>query len=212
MVKKLSDTPEIYAPPQSAKAKQILDAAAKLFLSNGFGAVSMDAIAKQAKVSKPTLYSHFQDKEALFSEIMTYMCQSSGGLDVLESLGKGGPPEQVLKELAKAKLEIVLDFEGLSLARIVFAETPRFPNLGKTFWESGPQRFYDAFEAYLTQMHEQGSLNIPDAHQAALNFEGMLIWGPVFPLLVGVAPSLSPEEINKHIDAVVADFLKLYLP
>ena len=189
-----------------------MNAAAKLFLSNGFGAVSMDAIAKQAKVSKPTLYSHFQDKEALFSEIMTFMCQSAGGTDILETLSEDGPPEKMLRELAKAKLCIVLDKEGLSLARIVFAETPRFPNLGKTFWQSGPQKFYDAFEAYLTRMDEQGLLKVPDPRQAALNFEGMLIWGPVFPLLVGVAPPLSPEEIDKHIEAVVTDFLKLYQP
>lgn len=211
-MKNLSDTPEICAPPLSPKAQQILDAAAKLFLSNGFGAVSMDAIAKQAKVSKPTLYSHFQDKEALFSEIMVHMCQSAGCIDMLEKLSVGGPPETMLKELAKAKLDIVLNYEGLSLARIVFAETMRFPNLGKTFWESGPEKFYIAFESYLADLHTNGILNVPDPKQAALNFEGLLVWGPVFPLLVGVAPLPTPEEIEIHIDKVVADFLKLYTP
>lgn len=197
-------------PPQSPKAQQIMNAAAKLFLNNGFGAVSMDAIAKQAKVSKPTLYSHFKDKEALFSEIMTYMCQSSGGMQVLETLADGGPPEEILRELAKAKLDIVLNFEGLSLARIVFAETPRFPNLGKTFWESGPMKFYEAFEAYLFEQNKKGTLKIPNPRQAALNFEGMLVWGPVFPLLVGVSQPPSAKEIDQHIENVVADFLKLY--
>ena len=52
--------------PMNAKAVAIMQAAKALFLEHGFGAVSMDQIARQAGVSKATVYAHFTSKEKLF--------------------------------------------------------------------------------------------------------------------------------------------------
>jgi AcrR family transcriptional regulator len=41
---------------------RILKTASKLFISKGYNAVSMDAVADAAPVSKRTLYNHFKDK------------------------------------------------------------------------------------------------------------------------------------------------------
>ena len=54
-------------PKDLAKRQSILDAAKILFLSKGFASTSMDAVANLAGVSKLTVYSHFTDKETLFS-------------------------------------------------------------------------------------------------------------------------------------------------
>jgi len=198
------------APP-NAKALQIIEAASKLFLNNGFGSVSMDAIAKHAKVSKPTLYSHFHDKEALFSEIMNTMCESAGGSQVLETLEhETRPPKQVLTEIGRTKLDLVLNWQGLSLARIVFAETTRFPSLGHTFWETGPKHYYDALEIYFEKLDKEGALKIPYPAKSTMNFDGMLMWGFIFPLLLGIVPLPSEREIHDHVDGVVADFLRIH--
>ena len=47
-------------------AQQIRQAAMRLFQEQGYGAVSMDAIAREAGVSKATIYAHFADKAELF--------------------------------------------------------------------------------------------------------------------------------------------------
>jgi TetR/AcrR family transcriptional repressor of mexJK operon len=52
--------------PPASKAESILAAAKRSFLAAGFGAVSMDAIAREAGVSKATVYAHFAGKEELF--------------------------------------------------------------------------------------------------------------------------------------------------
>ncbi len=210
-MKHLALKSETSCPPPSPKAVQIIEAASKLFLSNGFGSVSMDAIAKHAQVSKPTLYSHFQDKETLFSEIMSTMCESAGGNQVLETLvEEKRPPEIVLKEVGRTKLDLVLNWQGLSLARIVFAETTRFPSLGQTFWETGPKCYYDALETYFEKLDKQGVLKIPDPAASTMKFDGMLMWGFIFPLLLGVVPLPTESEIHKHVDGVVADFLRIH--
>src|SRR5580692_7296820 len=56
---------------RSARKRQaIMDAATTLFLRDGYRSTSMDQVAADAVVSKPTVYSHFEDKEQLFREIV----------------------------------------------------------------------------------------------------------------------------------------------
>jgi AcrR family transcriptional regulator len=62
-------------PPRT----RILSAAAELFLRHGIAAVSVEAIAKAAATSKPTLYNHFVSKDELVAE---YLRESAKRLDV----------------------------------------------------------------------------------------------------------------------------------
>lgn len=63
----------------------ILDAAEILFAEKGFDAVSMSAIARLAKTSKPNIYHHFKNKVELYLAIMkTAVQRSSALLDALE--------------------------------------------------------------------------------------------------------------------------------
>lgn len=56
------------APPRgdNSRPDQIVRAAARLFGHYGFRKTSVDLIAREAEVAKPTLYAHFADKEAIF--------------------------------------------------------------------------------------------------------------------------------------------------
>src|SRR5258705_8505931 len=49
------------------KRDSILDAAVEVLLGEGYEAASMEVVAKQAGVSRRTLFNQFETKEALFS-------------------------------------------------------------------------------------------------------------------------------------------------
>jgi AcrR family transcriptional regulator len=53
--------------------QRMVQAALRLFAERGFESTSMDAIAREAGVAKPTLYSHWADKEALMMEVMLFV-------------------------------------------------------------------------------------------------------------------------------------------
>jgi AcrR family transcriptional regulator len=53
------------------RREQILSAARRLILRQGLRATSMEAIAAEARVAKPTLYKYFGDKNAVFEAIVT---------------------------------------------------------------------------------------------------------------------------------------------
>ena len=49
---------------------RILDAAQRVFLKRGYQGASLDEIAEMAPASKPTIYAHFEGKEALFEAVV----------------------------------------------------------------------------------------------------------------------------------------------
>jgi len=84
------------------KTEAILQGAMSEFLANGYAATSMDKVAKTAGVSKATVYSHFGDKEGLFSAVIQDLAedkfQTVMGLEKQQSLK--GDPQEILSAMA----------------------------------------------------------------------------------------------------------------
>jgi TetR/AcrR family transcriptional regulator, mexJK operon transcriptional repressor len=151
------------------KADAILAAADRAFLANGFGAVSMDAIAREANVSKATVYAHFAGKEELFGAVIGSECEryladfSAAELDPCDVRAS-------LTVLGRRFLELVLSPEGIALHRIILGEVTRFPLLGEVFWRAGPERQRVQIEAFLRSAAASGTLSFRDTRLAAEQF------------------------------------------
>src|SRR5271157_6368560 len=89
----VSVTAELKTDSESPKHQLVLDAAATLFMAHGYGAISMDAIARAAGVSKATLYAHFSSKDLLFATIVREACREGMGADSLCLERDGDPAE-----------------------------------------------------------------------------------------------------------------------
>ena len=57
--------------PRAVREQQMLDAAVQLFSANGYHETSMDAIAAEARISKPMLYLYYGSKEELFGACLS---------------------------------------------------------------------------------------------------------------------------------------------
>jgi TetR/AcrR family transcriptional repressor of mexJK operon len=125
------------SPLPSDKAAAVLAGAREIFLALGFNAATTDMIQQAAGVSKSTVYSHYPNKEALFTAMVEAECEYS--LETMRKLrfsDKG--LEWILEETARSYLDIVLSPESLALYRVVVAEAPRFPELARRFYVAGP--------------------------------------------------------------------------
>ncbi len=192
------------APP--TKHELIVAAARKLFASDGFGTVSMDAIAAEAGVSKRTVYSHFENKESLFAEVMGDMCREFGGPD-LDGAPPVETPEAVLKAVGRMVLDRILSPLGRAVLRTVIAEAAQFPELGEAFWSAGPSRVKRYVSDYLAELGGRGGLLVPDPDLAALQFIGIVTGPYLLPRLLGVAAAPSEAELNRALDHAVSTFL-----
>jgi len=56
----------------SLKREKLLQSAIKLFMKNGFHAVTVDAISEEAGITKRTLYHHFKSKKELILAALRY--------------------------------------------------------------------------------------------------------------------------------------------
>lgn len=152
------------------KREQILQGAVKVFLHNGYAGTSMDRVATAAGVSKQTIYSHFQDKEGLFTALIervtTRQIKLELGSDHFE-----GDPVQLLRKLAEAFLSKMEDREYISLLRVVVAESARFPELAQLYTRTVIKPIRHHLSRYFESHPE---LNLPDAEAMAHIFCGSL--------------------------------------
>ncbi len=52
------------------KKQELLNIAAKHFAKRGYEGISLDEIAKEAGITKPAIYYHFKNKDALYQEVL----------------------------------------------------------------------------------------------------------------------------------------------
>ncbi len=110
--------------------KRILDAARKLFESDGFELVTIDQIAKEAKVSAPTIYLIFQSKRGILRVIMDESLPKEQFLSLVDQHMKGETPEKRLKIAAKIARELYdAERKGMNLIRGASLLTPEFKEL-----------------------------------------------------------------------------------
>ncbi|MDY6781760.1 MAG: TetR/AcrR family transcriptional regulator [Cyanobacteriota bacterium] len=157
------------------KAKAILAGALEVFTTHGYAAASMDRIASAAGVSKPTLYSYFQDKEGLFIATIQQLTQNSHQmlLNLPTDAEMKVPPDEVLRQMATSVLEEFSQNQPLlTLMRLVIGESERFPELAQTFVGEVQKPLLEKLAGYFAS---QPQLQLPDPAVAARIFAGSLV-------------------------------------
>jgi TetR/AcrR family transcriptional regulator, mexJK operon transcriptional repressor len=195
--------------PAGSKAESILAAAKRAFLAAGFEAVSMDAIAREAGVSKATVYAHFGSKEELFGAVIEGECEryfasfSAGELDPRDIRAS-------LTVLGRRFLELVLSPDGIALHRIITGEVTRFPALGEIFWRAGPERQRVQIEGFLRSAAACGALAFEDARSAAEQFLSLARGEIQLRQLLHLAPEAGLNEIEVAVGAAVDTFVRAF--
>lgn len=198
-------------PSTSTKRALILKAAGKMFVKQGYSAVSMDAIADAVPVSKRTLYNHFNDKKALFTAVMQSRCQQVFVM-LEQNLTDVKGVERVLSDVGAKFLDIVLDTDAVDMYRTIITESQHFPELGKLFYDSGPKRTRALMSDYLKKVDEAGILEVPQQEMAASIFVGMLLNRVQMQCLLGVKKQVTGAERVEIIRYAVTVFLRAHAP
>ena len=198
-------------PKDLAKRQAILDAAKTLFLTKGYANTSMDAVAAQAGVSKLTVYSHFNDKETLFSAAVVAKCEEQLPSLFFE-LPEGVAVQTVLLNIARGFHQLINSDESVNLHRLIMALGSQDPKLSLIFFEAGPQRMLHGMERLLARINESGVLSIDKPRNAAEHFFCLLKGAANFRLLYGCGEPLTGDAAESHVQEVVGLFMRAYRP
>ena len=192
------------------KFDQVLEGARKVFMRDGFEGASVDEIAREARVSKATLYSYFPDKRLLFSEVSRLECKRQAE-EAIEVIGVGAPIEIVLHEAANRVVRFFLSDFGTQVFRICVGESYRFPELGQRFYDSGPALLRSRMSQVFTPYVEKGILKIDDMELATSQFAELCKSDLFVRKLCGINQTPTEAEIERVVKGVVDVFLARYL-
>lgn len=195
-------------PIRLEKRAQIVAAAQQLFLANGYKRTSMEAIRALANVSKPTLYTHYADKEALFAAVVQQMFSHIDGNQALQqgfvgaSIHSVAELRMVLIAFVRNAANQIRNPEYIALLRIVISEMPHFPYLVDIFRQNGPARGLAMAQQLFMQLHHKGLIQVDDAEVVARLFVGpMVSYMLTDGLLQSGTPSFpDPARIEAHVD------------
>lgn len=187
---------------KSDKGEAILAGALQVFTKHGYAAASMDRIASAAGVSKPTLYSYFQDKEGLFVALMQQLTKKSNQMifSLRTSLDLQTPPDQVLHQIATSVLEeFSHNQQLLTLMRLIIGESERFPQLARTFMVEIEKPLLEQLSFYLAS---QTQLKLPDPMVAARIFAGSIVHYLIVQNILH-GKDILPLERDRMVDGLV---------
>ncbi|MFM9979234.1 MAG: TetR/AcrR family transcriptional regulator [Sphingomonadaceae bacterium] len=159
-------------PRDAEKRDAIVNAARASFFEHGFGATTLEGVARHAAVSKVTVYKHFGTKEMLFAECVAAECVTMRKLLDLDSITAENLREQLVR-YGEAMIAFLARPELVRFENMLGAEVERNPVLGHIFLQSGPEPMLRALAALLTRATEDGQMAINDPMLAAELLAGM---------------------------------------
>jgi TetR/AcrR family transcriptional regulator, mexJK operon transcriptional repressor len=186
--------------------ERILEAATDLFLAEGYGSTSIEAVSARAGISKRTFYDRFDDKAMLFAAVVHRIIdhlRPPPGVPIIA----GTTLPDILVRLAGLILLAALSPPAIALHRLVNAEAVRFPELVKAVIGEGTTR-----EA-ITLIGELLARELPDANlgSAERRFAAEQFMVMVISIPQRRAMGFGPRMTQSELDAWAKQTVRLFL-
>ncbi|MFK4385638.1 MULTISPECIES: TetR/AcrR family transcriptional regulator [unclassified Bradyrhizobium] len=194
-------------PANEALGQTIVDAARELFLELGFQATTLDQVARRAKISKLSIYRHFENKEALFGAAIAAGCQLLFAPQALHEDDDGSVEDQLMA-VGSLLLRTLLRPDVRSVEAMVMADKTNQTSLSKLHFEAGPAHVIGQIEALLRQLHAKALLNVPDPHRSARLFAALFKGSDLVMIArFDQARAENDKEIESYCRSAVAMFI-----
>lgn len=195
------------APLEQSRIR-IMEIASRLFISEGYGPVTIERVAREARVSKTTVYKFVSSKEQLYELAVSQTARRRAAEDGLIP-EDSSDLRRTFETIGRNLLQALSDPESLSLMRNVIAESPRFPQLAEAFHRnSSLQSAKVRLTKLLEKLGQEGRLSVEDPGMAASQFIGMVRDSALTRLLLGL--TVKSRELERTTLAAADAFLKIY--
>ncbi len=190
--------------PEGARRAALMEAAASVFIRDGYAAASMDRVAAEAGMSKRTLYRLFPSKAALF-EATIHDSLAPTPFDPAHA--HAPDPRTALTGILEASGRHLLAWRRTGILRLVIAEQARTPELAETVHRVLVRRGATALQRVIAAEMERGRLRPGDPEATGRMLYGMAFGSTQIRLLLGVRQLPSAEEIVELARDAVEVFL-----
>lgn len=207
----IPQSPSRGRPADPRKDEQILEAAERLFMQHGVQGTTMDHIAREAAVSKLTLYRRYEDKDTLFTAVIGKKMRDFVP-DTLFEITPDADPAQVLQRIGIAFMELITSEDAVNLNRIITAESANNPALCNHFYKEGPARLKILMNQLMAGLKQHG-LNITSPSEAAEMFSALIIGSEYTKRCnMNMGPAPTRAQIKAYTEKATAFFLRACRP
>ncbi|HLO85406.1 MAG TPA: TetR/AcrR family transcriptional regulator [Nostocaceae cyanobacterium] len=191
------------SPPSEAQTRsRILQAAQRLFASQGFDGTTTRDLAQAAGVAEGTLFRHFPSKKAILVEVAT-----SGWVDILTDLltelSEMGSYKAVAQVMRRRMWNL---HKNVDLMKVCFMEVQFHPDLRDRIQTEIINKMTDVAEAFFQTAMDKGIYRQMDAKLVAKIFLGMFAIAG-FSDNTLMEPNASPQEMQQMAEGLADIFL-----
>jgi AcrR family transcriptional regulator len=187
------------------RREAIIEAAMDEFIARGYAATRLDDVATRAGVAKGTIYLHFEDKEALFQELVrTALVPLIGRLAAPPPAG--GSVRAALENFAQTFAQEVVATRRGDIVRLIIAEGARFPDVADFYYREVVARGMAGMGALIElgiargEIRNAGLARFPQLVVAPAIVA--VIWQGLFGRL---APLDAAEMFRVHLDLIFGE-------
>ncbi len=184
---------------------EILSAALSFFSTKGYAATRLDEVAREAGVSKGTLYLYFESKQALFKAVVVefVLPQIEQAEETAEQFD--GSIRELMINLLQQWQSHVLDTELCGISKMMIAEASNFPDLAEFYFEHVIMRARRFVARLIQQGIEQGEFHPCDIDYTARAFLTPMIFSAIWQH--SLAPFDKDFDTHKYLSTHVTLFL-----
>lgn len=196
-------------PKDLVKKKKILEAAKQLFLKQGFHGSSMNQIAKEAGVTKLTVYNHFQDKESLFTCAIEETCEELINAQPIQ-LNENSNFLEVLNQVCRLILQIVNLPEAIKLEHLLLELAAEQNPLAQPFYNASHHRLFVMWTVFFTQAAQYGFIQQDDPKNQTGILLSLLLGHRHHEILLGIKNIPTEAEKIQIVDQAIELFMMKY--
>ncbi|MGH9349794.1 MAG: TetR/AcrR family transcriptional regulator, partial [Vicinamibacterales bacterium] len=163
------------APGPSERRAEICRTAAQMIRERGFGATSVNDIARALGITKAGLYHYISSKEALLDEVLSFGMDQVDA-EVVRPVRGITDPEERLRQLVVRHARIVTRAHG-AVTQLV-DEVPHLPPAARRRVTRRMRKYFDLLRDTLVELKAGGRLGDVDPTVAAFSILGMIHWLP----------------------------------
>ena len=191
-------------PPASEaeRARRILDAAEQVFTTTGYGAATMEAVARAAGMSKKTLYALYPDKQRVLAAVIVAADDFPWEDDARTPLAD---PREELRHRLLASARFVLSPRQIRLTRLLISEAAHAPELADDFHARVMTKCQTYLAAALAQVVGEGA----SAGDEGVIRLAVVLLGAAFSelhllALLGKFERPTDEQVASHVEAALS--------
>lgn len=196
--------------PRTLKRRDaMISAARELFCEHGFAGTTLEMITAEAGGSRRTIYELFGNKDGVFEAVIRdctgRITSIMAGLELTDL-----PLRAALIHYGETLMELLTAPDTIRYMRLFLSEVPRFPKLGKIFYETGLMNGRRIITSYFERQMNEGRFPKGDPRQAAIFFSSLIKADYDIRQMSYVDWEPQAKDLRSHVIGSVDMFLRGY--